>query len=132
MSRSGYSDDCSGWDLIKWRGAVESAIRGKRGQYFLKDLLLSLDNLSNKRLIYGELEQDGEVCALGAVGIKRGLNMSNIDPYDREGAANIFDIAPVMIAEIMYVNDDAAGYYVEEAPERRWERIRKWVVGNIR
>ena len=22
MSRSGYSDDCDQWDLIRWRGAV--------------------------------------------------------------------------------------------------------------
>lgn len=35
MSRSGYSDDCYGWELICWRGAVNSAIKGKRGQSFL-------------------------------------------------------------------------------------------------
>lgn len=32
MSRCGYSDDYDQWALIRWRGAVESAIRGKRGQ----------------------------------------------------------------------------------------------------
>ncbi len=30
MSRSGYSDDCEQGDLIRWRAAVNSAIRGKR------------------------------------------------------------------------------------------------------
>lgn len=32
MSRSGYSEDLDMWDLIRWRGAVKSALRGKRGQ----------------------------------------------------------------------------------------------------
>lgn len=38
MSRSGYSDDIDQWDLICWRGAVASAIRGKRGQAFLLEM----------------------------------------------------------------------------------------------
>ena len=29
MSRSGYTDECDGWELVRWRGAVNSAIRGK-------------------------------------------------------------------------------------------------------
>jgi len=46
MSRSGYSDDCDDqWSLICWRGAVKSAIRGKRGQAFLKEMLAALDAL---------------------------------------------------------------------------------------
>jgi hypothetical protein len=44
MSRSQYIDDCDdNWQLIRWRGMVASAIRGKRGQQFLKDLLAALD-----------------------------------------------------------------------------------------
>lgn len=35
MSRSGYTDDCDGWQLIMYRGAVASAIRGARGQRLL-------------------------------------------------------------------------------------------------
>ena len=38
MSRSGYSDSLENWDLIRWRGQVASAIRGKRGQQLLKEL----------------------------------------------------------------------------------------------
>jgi hypothetical protein len=37
MSRSGYSDDLENWSLIRWRGAVASAIRGRRGQAFLRE-----------------------------------------------------------------------------------------------
>ena len=68
MSRSGYSDECDGWDLIRWRGAVASAIRGQRGQAFLREMLSALDAMPEKRLISEELERDGEVCAMGAVG----------------------------------------------------------------
>ena len=64
MSRSGYSDDCSGRELNLWRGAVESAIRGKRGQAFLREMLVALDAMPEKRLIAGELvTPTGEVCA---------------------------------------------------------------------
>jgi len=31
MSRHGYSDDIDEWALIKWRGQVASAMRGKTG-----------------------------------------------------------------------------------------------------
>ena len=58
MSRSGYHDDCEGWDLI--RGAVKSAIRGRRGQAFLKEMLAALDALPEKRLITEDLVIDGE------------------------------------------------------------------------
>lgn len=57
MSRSGYSDDYDGdnWDLIRWRGAVTSAIRGKRGQAFLREALAALDAMPEKQLIAGDL-----------------------------------------------------------------------------
>ena len=43
MSRSGYTDDVDGWDLIRWRGAVTAAIRGTRGQELLHGLAAALD-----------------------------------------------------------------------------------------
>ena len=46
MSRSGYSDDCDTWPLICWRGAVASALRGRRGQQFLIELRDALDAIS--------------------------------------------------------------------------------------
>jgi hypothetical protein len=68
MSRSGYQDYTDQWEVIRWRGAVRSAIRGKRGQAFLREMLAALDALPDKRLIRNELEVNGEYCALGAVG----------------------------------------------------------------
>lgn len=84
MSRSGYSDDCDGAELALWRGAVESAIRGRRGQAFLREMLEALDALPARRLISGEfVDGRGEHCALGAVALKRGLAAQGIDLYER-------------------------------------------------
>lgn len=58
MSRSGYNDDIDNWALIKWRGQVASAIRGKRGQKMLRDLLAALDAMPEKSLIVHELESE--------------------------------------------------------------------------
>lgn len=121
MSRSGYSDDCDGWDLIRWRGAVNSAIRGRRGQQFLRDLGAALDALPERALISDELEADGAYCALGAVGAARGIDMTDVDPYDRERVAEMFGIAPALAAEIMDLNDSTRG-----DPAMRWSYMREW------
>lgn len=128
MSRSGYSDDCyDNWDLIRWRGAVASAIRGKRGQAFLEELLTAMEALPQPRLIAGELEEHGEVCALGAVGRARGLEtMRNYDPEEHEAIAALFKIPHALACEIMYLNDEAGR--PQETPETRFARIRDWIV----
>lgn len=132
MSRSGYSDDCDGWGLIMWRGAVNSAIKGKRGQAFLREMLEALDALPQKRLISGELKDgEGSVCALGSVGLRRGLDMDPIDITDREQVAESFGIAEAMAAEIMFVNDDEFSYW-NVTPEKRYERVRAWVVEHLK
>jgi hypothetical protein len=117
------------WALIRWRGAVKSAIRGKRGQSFLREMASALDAMPDKSLIAEELEQDGEVCALGAVGKLRGIDMSQVDPEEYDIVANLFGIPHALAQEIMYENDE--GSLREEKPEDRWQRIRKWVDRNI-
>ena len=123
MSRSGYSDDCDGWSLIRWRGAVASAIRGKRGQAFLREMLAALEARPERKLIARELEEDGAVCALGAVGKARGTDMSTVDPDDNEKVANVFGVPHSLACEVMYENDD----YYSETPEMRFTRMRRWV-----
>ena len=129
MSRSGYTDDCDGWDLVRWRGAVKSAIRGKRGQGFLRELATAMDAMPEKSLIAEELEKEGEVCALGSLGKARGMDMSKIDPEDRDDVAKAFGIPLTLACEIMYMNDD--GPWIE-TPEQRWVRIRGWVQEQIK
>lgn len=130
MSRSGYNDDCGGWDLIRWRGAVASAIRGARGQAFLREMAAAMDAMPEKILIDEELEKDGQVCALGAVGKARGIQMADIDPDDREAVAKTFGIARALASEIMYENDDCDYVFGEsrrETPAEKWQRLRHWI-----
>lgn len=132
MSRSGYSEDYDGWELVMWRGAVASAIKGKRGQAFLREMLAAMESMPEKRLIEGELEYNGEVCALGSVGKTRGLNMKGIDPEDRSTIAKIFGISGALAAEIAYMNDEGAGYWSRETPESRFDRMRRWIETQLR
>lgn len=155
MSRSGYSEDCDQWDLIRWRGAVNSAIKGRRGQQFLRELASALDAMPEKRLIAHELVADGSYCTLGAVGAARGLEMAKVDPEDREQVSKLFGIAPALAAEIVFENDER-NYLTEcveveicgplrpyelrrrwmrvevaRAEEHRWQRMREWVAKHI-
>lgn len=130
MSRSGYNDDCEPWDLIRWRGAVNSAIQGKRGQAFLKEMLAALDALPEKKLISRELEQGGAVCAIGAVGKARGIDMSDIDPEDTEVVAELFGVADAMAKEIVFMNDEYD--WRTETPEARFIRMRRWIDDSIK
>ncbi len=142
MSRSGYVDGCDldYWDMIKWRGQVVSAIRGKRGQKLLTDLLAALDAMPEKALITHELEtENGEVCALGALGKARGIDMQKLDPEEPESVAAAFDIAPQLAQEIVYMNDEyldrkwdeATKKYADYTPEERWKSMRAWVASKI-
>ena len=128
MSRSGYTEECDDAGALNlWRGAVGRAIKGKRGQAFFRDMKEALEALPRKRLIAGDLVRDGEVCAMGAVAVKRGLDVSRVDPTDRDQVASLFNIAPALAAEISYENDEGGWHTL--TPEQRWERIHKWVVG---
>ena len=132
MSRSGYDDDY-GEDIPSefWRMAVARATHGKRGQMFLCEMLEAFDAMEAKRLISNEIVKDGEVCAIGAVVKKRGVDVSGInteDPESRYPLARMFDIAPSLAAEIMYMNDE---YVRNETPEQRYIRMREWLVEQI-
>lgn len=156
MSRSGYTDDSDdNWSLICWRGAVTSAIKGKRGQALLREIIERMDAMPVKKLISSELEEEGSFCTLGVVGHARGIDLKKIDPEDPDAVAAAFNIAPAMAREIVYENDeyitdfewkwlDIIGplrpfenrsqyFRVEEdgAGERRWQHMRKWAADNL-
>lgn len=151
MSRSGYSDEyeCDYPNAIYlYRQAVDCAIVGKRGQKLFRDVVDALDALPYKRLAVGSFQRtDGEVCTLGALGCARELDMNDLNRYAQEAmddewlaenvrnaAAEAFDIAPVLAAEVMYHNDEVEGrfYGAAETPEERWIRMRCWVASQIR
>lgn len=130
MSRHGYSDDCDDqWSSICWRGAVKSALRGKRGQAFLREMLVALDAMPDKSLVAEELvTPTGEVCAMGAVLKARGVDVGNVDPEDTEAVAKVTGLAESMVREIAYMNDDWRG----ETQQVRWARMRAWVASQIK
>jgi hypothetical protein len=127
MSRSGYCDDNDG---SLYRGAVRSAMRGTRGQKFLRDLLDALLKLPDKKLITDNLEKNGAVCALGAVGKERGIDMTNLDPEDAHTVAAKFNIAEALAREVVYENDE--GGPCAETPEQRFSRMLRWANYNWR
>lgn len=135
MSRSGYSDD---GDFAMWRGQVANAIRGKRGQQFLRDLITGLDALPEKVLIANRLQdaETGCVCALGAVGLKRGIPLAPLEEAaeesDGERLGGAFDVARQLALEVEYINDEAGPYRGGETPRARWERVRTWAIDNLR
>jgi hypothetical protein len=151
MSRSGYTDDCDDrWSWICWRGAVKSAIRGKRGQAFLRETLAALDAMPERKLIRHDLiklprpverwDQQGiwfwdieteleSVCTLGAVGRARNIDMSEVDPEDHDSVAALFGIPHTLACEIMYMNDEA---WWRATPEELWSKMREWVANEIR
>lgn len=110
MSRSGYTED-SDEDVLahgRWRGAVKSAINGKRGQAFLRELLSLLDEMDDKVLVKGELEsEDGCFCTLGVIGRGRGLDLGAMDIDDYDAIAASLGVNAKVAQEIMWENDES-------------------------
>jgi hypothetical protein len=135
MSRHGYTDDCEDtWAMIRWCGAVKRTLRGKPGQSFLRELLAAMDALPEPRLVASELEHPstGEVCALGSVGRARGLDMSAVDVENYEEVAKLFGISETLAREVMFHNDDFYQSNRIGEAERRFQRVREWVLSEIR
>lgn len=159
MSRSGYSDDYDDRLYNLYRGAVRSAIRGKRGQKLLRELADALDAMPEKRLIEEQFESESDYCALGVLAKAKGIDVSTIDPECAEVVASTFGIADAMAREIVYINDETVSdFHFEQVeicgpvrkgyPEygkhhitvriqndnvdaERWETVRQWVENNI-
>lgn len=127
MSRSAYSDDCE--HLALYRKSVERALHGKRGQAFLRRLLTALDAMPEKRLIAdGFITSDG-CCAMGSIAQHEAIELPEVNDDDHDAFAKFFDIAPSMVAEVAFINDEMP--YRPEPPEERWVRMRTWVASQI-
>lgn len=133
MSRSGYSDDADDGDgqLQLYRGNVDRAIWGKRGQAFLREMAAALDAMPVKELIAGDVVRDDKsVCAIGSVALARGLDVSKLDIHDGGEVGKVFGVARPMACEIAWENDDCGPY--QETPAARWQRMRNWVRAHLR
>ena len=137
MSRSGYNDCDDGdyWQFICWRGAVTSAMNGRRGQAFLREMLDAMDALPEPKLTAHELVSHvgprgplkiPKACAIGTVALKRGVDVSNLDPENYDAVANAFGISSALAREIVYINDEW-----EQDPVKRFYAVRRWVKASI-
>lgn len=127
MSRHGYSDECENYAM--WRGIIASASRGKRGQAFFRALLEALDAMPTKELVEGELQTDeGAVCALGCLGKHKGVDLATLDTEDWHQLGDLFDIAPQLAQEVMFVNDSQ---YQRANSVERWRIVRSWAALQI-
>ncbi len=115
MSRAGYNDDGDGdnWSLIRWRGAVASAIKGARGQALLRELAAAMDAMPEKVLIAGAAAADGCVCTLGVVAQARGLDLQALDAdmqdWEWDSIAKQLGVSPALVREVMWENDEVFG-----------------------
>jgi hypothetical protein len=132
MSRSGYCEDDDDNTHGLWRGAVASAIRGERGQFFLGELVAALDAMPVKELITGEVvNPEGQVCAIGSVALARGLDVTDLDIHDGNDVGEAFGVAPSLAREIAFQNDDDFAMRGNETPAQRWTRMRAWAAAQV-
>jgi hypothetical protein len=118
-----------------------------------------MDAMPKKTLAADSLvTEGGEFCTLGVLGQARGLDMNPLDPDDWDAVAKAFNIAPAMVREIVYENDEGIDDYEwvdfvlcgpvlswekhsrsvrvpipeETLGAQRWTRMRQWVESNLR
>jgi hypothetical protein len=141
MSR--YSD-CDDYDWEPWMegqaaGALQSAIRGRRGQQLLRDLVAGLDALPEPELAAGALEdpKTGCLCALGVVRLQRGpeavpLRFDPSDPdVDWRELAEPFGISETLANAVVSQNEYGSKCNDEQSRRRRWLSVRAWAVGHL-
>lgn len=143
MSRYCDNDD---YDYEPWMegqaaGAMRSAIRGRRGQRLLRDLIDGLDALPKPELAAGSLEdpETNCVCALGAVMLQRQRNghavLLRFDPTDPDidwrDLAEPFDISETLANAVVSTNEMYSESNSELARRRRWQYVRDWAMRNL-
>lgn len=146
MSRHGYLEDCGDYDdnlaQGRWQAQLRSATRGRRGQAFFRALVEALDALPEKSLVANSLEtNEGGVCALGCLARHRGVDVKELDlggdypddeweDSDWDKLSNLFNIAPQVAREVMYVNDETWAPE-PDANAVRWQKVRAWAARQI-
>ena len=143
MSRSGYCDaDYGDQETIlaqgRWAGMVASALRGNRGQAFLKTALEALEKMETKRLAEDTFKtNEGEMCFFAAVADARGISLpledlnesaeAEDDEYIADVLADAFNIAPCMVRELLYYNDEFMSN-----PEERYEFMKNLISKKVK
>ena len=139
MSRLYYDDDCDPSEEGLRRGWLRSAIRGQRGQRFLRDLVAGLDALPTPELSSGALEdpETGCCCAFGAVRRLRGPKNVPIwfhpeeEDMTPDSLAEPFDVPETLAWAVVQANEEIFSSNTERDRRRRWAEVRAWAVCNL-
>jgi len=143
MSRVVSDDYCDNWDRIRWAGALKQAIKSERGQAVLRELETALLSLPEKSLIGGAFSYCGQVCALGALAVKRKVDEGKEGSTaryeveeefsdildDSEMVARRLSIAHTLAWQVMYENDERS---CGRTPEQKYAHVLAWVRERIK
>lgn len=118
--------------LALWQANLNRHLLGKKGQRYLRELKDALLALPEKRLIAGALAKNGEVCAIGALIVKRKqATLGELEGMEDDSAdyAKSLGIPYLMAWAVVCEND----YTLEHCtPEGRYERLLNWVEARLR
>lgn len=151
MSRFDFDGDGEEYpgEYALFEANIDRALAGKRGQAILREMKAALEALPHKRLCQGRLADDGEVCVLGALCVKRlrdtGLTFEEaVEKAEREyaemDAQALADTAGSRMKlgfhlawKTMYANDELGeNYKSKTTPEKRFENVMNWINSNLK
>lgn len=140
-SRIREGEDFEPWMAGQQAGALRAAVRGRRGQAFLRELVAALDALPVKELAAGALEdpETGCCCAFGAVARARGWGEEQLgfDPTDGDASApesllaEAFGVSKTLAFQVIAENEDFSSCNTPGWRGCRWFRVRSWAVSQI-
>ena len=106
------------------RANMRRSGQGARGQRALREIEAALIDLPAKRLIHGTLIDDnGDVCAIGAYGRHKRIDLAPYDPEDSVHVGILGGMPRLVAWQVVEMND--VGRTV--TPEERYDRVLAWV-----
>jgi hypothetical protein len=129
--RIGYSEDEDfPGQFGLWQANCRRSLKGKAGQAVLRELEQALLALPEKRLISYELKnEEGEVCAVGALAKYRGVETTKADPEEMEEVGVELGMPRLVAWKVVCVNDIELDGYGSHSitPEERYDKMLEWV-----
>jgi hypothetical protein len=134
-----YDDDSDPSQEGLAAGALRSAIRGKRGQRFIRDLVQALDALPLPELAAGALEDEetGCCCAFGAVRRFRGADAVPLwfhpmeEDMNPDNLVEPFNVSKTLAWSVVQANEDGMIGNDKSTRRLRWKQVRDWAVRQL-
>jgi hypothetical protein len=132
VGRISYCDEEEyGGQFELWQANCRRSLQGKEGQAELLVLHESLLALPEKRLIYGSLvNEDGEVCGIGAYARHKGLSLDEFDPEYDTYDVGVYAGMPKLVAWTVVCKNDYDYFHL--TPEQRYASMLRWVEGQLK